>query len=105
MTNKKSSYLCQTSGDTMRTIQKLPGNIHEEFLSFINNHDAREFGNSIRHLLLDFIQYEIDHGFRLEFGKLIWSLNDLLDLLYLVETEMKKQVDRPSIAAKNKRKL
>lgn len=89
----------------MSHYKKLSKTVVSGFLDFLVNHPPAEFSVSMRHLLFDFMERELDHGFRLEFRRLIWSLNDLFDLLNLVESEMTQQATIPVKKAKRGRKM
>jgi len=89
----------------MSHYNKLSKTVCSGFLDFVVNHPPAEFSVSMRHLLFDYIEREIDCGFRLEFKKLIWSLNDLFDLLTLAENDMKKQTTIPIAKSKRRKKM
>jgi hypothetical protein len=65
----------------MRQSDKLPGFIRHEFINFLQNHPPQAFSNSLRSLLLDYMQREAGTGLPLHFDRFLWSLSDLFDLL------------------------
>ena len=66
--------------------------LKQQFTSFIECHPPQQFSAGLRRLVFDFISSQVDTGFHIEFNRLLWSLNDLFDLLDEAETEIKKQV-------------
>jgi hypothetical protein len=60
---------------------KLSRELKEQLALFIEQHPPREFSSSLRNLVLDYISHKVNVGFPLGFGKFVWSLSDLFDLL------------------------
>jgi hypothetical protein len=65
----------------MSQSNKLPKKLRCQFLLFLENHPPQVFSNSLRRMLLDYMEKQVSIGLPIHFDRFLWSLSDLFDLL------------------------
>lgn len=65
--------------------KKLPKELRERLISFIEAHPTKEFSNSLRRVLLDYMSHEVNFGFHIHFDQFLLALYDLFELLDTIE--------------------
>ncbi len=78
----------------MRQPDKLPKPIRRQFLSFLENHPPQAFSNSLRGMLLDYIQSQVNNGLPVHFERFLWSLSDLFELLDMAAAHLQQQAGK-----------
>ena len=63
----------------------LPKPLREQLVSFIETHHTRQFSNSLRRMLLDYMARQLNVGFHIHFDELLLALYDLFELLDTIE--------------------
>lgn len=59
----------------------LSQNLQEQLICFLDQHPPQPFSNSLRGLLLEYMQAHMRTGFHHQFGGFLWAMEDLFQLL------------------------
>lgn len=62
-----------------------------QLITFFENHPPMPFSIFLRNLILEYIRERMRIGFPLDFGRHLWSLEDLFELLDAAEREFPTQ--------------
>lgn len=87
----------------MKQPDKLPKPLRREFLHFLEDHPPQAFSNSLRRLLLDYMEKEVSTGFPLHFDRFLWSLSDLFDLLDMAAAHLSQPGSKDGKKKKQKK--
>jgi len=71
---------------------KIPKQLREQFVSFIETHPTQQFSNSLRRMLLDYMAHEVNIGFHIHFDRLLLALYDFFELLDTIEQYRDKMI-------------
>ena len=75
---------------------KIPKQLREQFISFIETHTPQQFSNSLRRVLFSYMAREVNIGFHIHFDQFLIALNDLFDLLNTIEEYRDKMMHTDS---------
>jgi hypothetical protein len=87
----------------MKQPDKLPKPLRREFLHFLEDHPPQAFSNSLRRLLLDYMEKEVSTGLPVYFDRFLWSLSDLFDLLDMAAAHRQQLRDKEGKKQKQKK--
>lgn len=79
---------------------KLSREMKEEFAQLLEQHPPQQFSTDLRRMLLDYMGAQVEIGFHIEFRRLLWALNDLLDLLDIAANGMEDKKKKLKKASK-----
>jgi len=68
----------------------LSQNFQEQLICFFEQHPPQPFTNSLRHLLMEYMQSRVRIGFHPQFGDFLWAMEDLFQLLDMAAAEQQQ---------------
>jgi len=69
-------------------------NLNKKFQDFVYEHNPKIVSRHLRHILIEYIQSQIDTGLPIDFRIMLWEFNDLFDLLDDAEDIQARKVSR-----------
>jgi hypothetical protein len=70
---------------------KFSTDLKKQFANFLENHPLQPFRGALCGLLFEYIREHCDGGFDTNFSRLLWSIEDLFDLLDQASSEILDQ--------------
>ena len=66
--------------------------LNQEFALFLEKHPPKLFNSALRNLLMEYIQQQINIGFRVKFDRFLYAMEDLFKLLDTADIERRQQL-------------
>jgi hypothetical protein len=74
--------------------QNLSQNLRKQLICFFDQHPPQLFSNSLRRLLLEYMQEHINSGFFPQFDNFLWAMDDLFQLLDTAAADIAMQTQQ-----------